>query len=128
MAPLKPINLEVDNNSPRNPQTITKVTKPVTAKRLQGGSYGGPVVVYICVKQGHKTQGNIKRIGNDQLTQEIQRTARELHVEFLNTTKIARVTRATIYNKLLCYYPETLVKLKWEPNHQPTKQEDPNTK
>ena len=103
------------------------MTKSVTAKWLQEGNYGGPSAVYICVKQGHETQGNIKRLRNDQLKQEIQRAVRGLFVEFLNTTKNARVTRATIYNKLLCCNPEALVRIRWEPIHWPTKQEDSNT-
>ena len=48
-------------------------------------------------------------------------------MEFLSTTKIARVTRATIYNKLLSLNLEALVRVRLEPIHQPTKQEDSNT-
>ena len=42
-------------------------------------------------------------------------------------TKIARVTRATIYNKLCSLHPDAQVRVRLEPTHWSTKQEDSNT-
>ena len=121
-APLKPINSDPDDNSPRDLQTTTDVTKPVTVKRLQKGDLDLPWAVYIHVKQGHETQGNIKRLRNDQLTQEVQRASRGLYVKLPSITKIAWVTRATIYNKICSLGLDAQVRVRLEPALWPTKQ------
>ena len=85
------------------------------------------VTFYVQVKQGHETQGNIKRLRNDQLTQEVQRALRGLYVKLPSITKIARVMRATIYNKLCSLGLDAQVRVRLEPTHRSTKQEDSNT-
>ena len=53
----------------------------VTAKWLQEGTHEGPSAFYVHVKQGHGTQGNIKRLRNNQLIKEVQRATIGLYVE-----------------------------------------------
>ena len=98
-APLKSINSDLEDKLSREPPTTTDLTKTITIW-LQQGKFDLPWAIYIQVKLGHGTPGNVKRLQNDQLTREIRRAAREFYVESLSTNKTAQVTKATIYSKL----------------------------
>ena len=74
-APLKSINSDLDDKLSRDPPTTTDMTKTITI-RLQQGKFDLPWAIYIRVKLGHETPGNIKRLQNDQLTREIRKAAR----------------------------------------------------
>ena len=111
------------------------MAKTVTRKQTkwqQEGTHGDHSTFYVPIKRG-----NIKRLGsvrqtwatsmNNQLTQEVQRASKGLYVKLPSITKIAWVTRATIYNKVCSLGPDAQVRVRLEPAHRPTKQEDSNT-
>ena len=99
LAPLKAINSDLDYKSHREPPTTNDLTKTITI-RLQQGKFNLPWAIYVQVKLGHGTPGNVKRLRNDQLIWEIRRAVREFYVESLSTNKTAWVTKATIYSEL----------------------------
>ena len=56
--------------------------------------------MYIQVKPGHETSGNVKRLRNDQHTKQIVKAGKEFRLESINTNQVATINKATIRSEL----------------------------
>ena len=56
--------------------------------------------MYIQVKPGHETSGNVKRLRNDQCTKQIVKARKEFRLESINTNQVATINKATICHEL----------------------------